>query len=324
MHTCHKTFFRPENWLDRTSTYVLRGICILIIVMGHVGSSSTDPLFKSEAYSHFCDATGFSNWGMWATGVFFFLSGYGMTLSLQRQGHTTWGYMGRKMKKLFEAFLFFWLVYVITFLLFDCSQLTPRLLVDFITLSMPLRVDAWFFKVILAVYLLLFLLFALPLGNRMRATIFSIVCLIYYIVMRQLGFGPWWFATTPCIVLGMWFACGANWLRRHPLPQILAFVLLFVAHYLSTAAFLPPLSFTLCTVLLTWIVPLRCRILQFIGDNSLHFYFLEEPVYHYLVVTLAFCYPLYLISTYAVILLLVWGYTTAKRRITDRTRANGA
>lgn len=313
------SLFHPKNWLDRTSTYVLRGICMLIIVLGHVGSSSTDPLFESEAYDRFCDATGFSSWGMLATGMFFFLSGYGMTLSLQRQGKTTWSYVGRKLIKLFEGFLLLWGIYLIVFLLFDRSQLTSHLLIDFITLSMPLGVDAWFFKVILGVYVLFFLLFALPLGNRIRAIVFSIVCLIYYIVMRQLGFGPWWFASSPCIALGMWFAYGAGWLRSHPLPQILALFLLFVASHFSTAAFLPPLSFTLCLVLLTWLVPLSCRLLQFTGDNSLHFYFLEEPVYHYLTVSLAFCYPLYVISTYAVILLLVWGYTTAKKQIKERT-----
>ena len=302
------------QWMDREATYCLRGVCILIIVMGHASSSATDPLMQTAAWQTFTDATRYWEWGTWGTGVFFLLSGYGMTLSLDRLGRTTWTYAGRKLWKLLEAYLLLWVVYMACIVLLRRDLLTPSLLTDLLSLGMPQGVDAWFFKVILAAYVLMLLLWAVPMNTRWRVVTMGVLAVAYYAVMRQAGAGPWWFNTILCQPLGMWMALRRDWLSRRPWWTLAAAAVCLAGSLLTSAALFPPLTASLVAVLAVWLLPLHNRLLHFVGTGSLYFYLLEEPAYHCLVRPLSDSLPLYVVATWAACALLTWGWLGVKAK----------
>ena len=145
-----------KQLFDKDNTYALRGICMLMIIASHT-PFETDNYFYS-----ILQFLGFDYWGAFGTGLFFLLSGYGMFLSLQRTKELNLNYFLGKIKKLFIPFFYTWIIYLLLFFILDISKFNIHLIVDFITLSLPLGIDAWFFKVILALYIIIILLFKIP------------------------------------------------------------------------------------------------------------------------------------------------------------------
>lgn len=61
------------NWLERSRTYNLRGICMLMIMFHHINNK------LGHVFSFM------NGWGYIATGIFLFLSGFGLFVSLKKR-----------------------------------------------------------------------------------------------------------------------------------------------------------------------------------------------------------------------------------------------
>ena len=302
--------FERAALLDKRRCYALRGVCMLMIVMGHVSISGV-----KGADASFWQTLGLPVWGTLGTGVFLFLSGYGLSLSMQRAQPLGGRYLRRKLLKLFEPFLLMWGLYMVCFLLFDRERLTASLLTDFLTLSFPSGIDAWFFKVILCLYILCFFLFKSPMRAGWRVAVMFGLAMAYYFVCRRAGVGPWWYSTILNFPVGMLLA----WLKdRVPERTIavsmgMAAVLLLAIARLSTLAFAPNLCFSFLALLLVVFVRLDgVWGLRFVGLNSLFYYFLESPVLDYLPLLLSSGFLVFSIVALAAISLLTWAYGRLK------------
>ena len=106
---------------DRDRTCSLRGLCMLMIVLGHVSSSVTGP-FNRTILDHLF----MYDWGTLGTGVFLLLSGYGMSLSMKRNKPLQACYLFSHLRKLFEPFIFVWIVYLLCFIFIDRGQLSTH------------------------------------------------------------------------------------------------------------------------------------------------------------------------------------------------------
>lgn len=288
---------------------------MLMIVASHVATSVVGDDATVAWLTRWC---GFDRWGEWGTGVFFFLSGYGMTLSLSRQETLGWHYARRKIVRLFEPYLLFWVFYLVVLLVLDSKQVDVSLIPAFLTLGMPLGVDAWFFKVIVGVYALMMLLYMMPISQRARLAVMTAAAVGYYMMMRHWECGPWWYNTILNFPLGMCFALYYDKISRHAFAVLLLAVAFGVASRFVQAGFVGNTCFTLACVWLLQYIPVACRPLVFVGTNSLFFYFLEEPVYHYLVASASSCFPLYFFATIVVVYALVWLYKGLLRHATDK------
>lgn len=275
-----------------------------IIVLGHVSSSviGNDFLF----YKHYLDIFGFDLWGSLCTGVFFFLSGYGMFLSLRRNIPVKYSYLRKKLAKLFEPFFFMWLFYLLLMILFDRNNVTGQLVIDFITISFPLGIDAWFFKVILAFYFFIWLVFKISFSDSKRVFIITFLTIVYFILFRTLGFGPWWINSVFCFPLGMLYAWQYERLAKNFLYSFIIILTTMIGWIFTTISFFPSLCFSLIVVYtIRYINISRIPVLSFIGVNSLFFYFLEEPVYNYITNCFSDNFFIYYVSTMLVIICLV-------------------
>lgn len=147
--------------LDKLDTYPLRGICMLMIFFHHsyirYGSveftSGGGQLLINSLYN-------VKHWGYLATGVFFFLSGFGLYFSMHKNSPLQYNWLLKQMKKLFIPFLFLWIVYIICFLIWKPESLKFSLLYEFFSLCSPGR-ETWFYRVIVGTYIITFFYFSL-------------------------------------------------------------------------------------------------------------------------------------------------------------------
>ena len=261
---------------EKESTYSLRGICMLMIIASHTTVNSDDSLYSILQFLLF------DYWGAFGTGLFFLLSGYGMFLSLQKAKEITTNYLLNKLRKLFLPFFYTWVIYLLFFIIFDRSQINLHLLSEFFTLSLPLGIDTWFFKVILGLYLLIILLFRIPISNALRITIISILVFTYYIVFRELSFGPWWYNTVLNFPLGMLFAWRKE-MVQNKYYSLLIILSTLAFSFFTTISFFPYICFSLCAIWFASIINIQYITgLKFIGINSILFYLLECPSSEYL------------------------------------------
>lgn len=248
-------------------------------------------------------------WGYGGTGVFLFLSGFGMFFSLRRNRLSGRAYIRSKFIRLFIPYLWLWAVSLIIYILYDSSQLTPQLLTSFLSLDIPPANEAWFYKVIIGLYALSIVIFKVFRNPRACVLAVTSVCVAYYCLTNYvLGMDPWWFITVLNFPSGMLTALFYDKLRHiQPVYVILPGTLLFaLMQYFHPNPTISSLLFSAVMINAVRYVNISNRILGYIGTNSLLFYFLEEPAIDYLAIPAAFSFYSYSIAAVLATLLLVF------------------
>lgn len=248
-------------------------------------------------------------WGYGGTGVFLFLSGFGMFFSLRRNRLSGRAYIRSKFIRLFIPYLWLWAVSLIIYMLYDSSQLTPQLLTSFLSLDIPPANEAWFYKVIIGLYALSIVIFKVFRNPRACVLAVSSVCVAYYCLANYvLEMDPWWFITVLNFPSGMLTALFYDRLRHiQPVYVILPGTLLFaLLQYFHPNPTISSLLFSAVMINAVRYVNISNRILGYIGTNSLLFYFLEEPAIDYLARPAAFSFYSYSAAAVLTTLLLVF------------------
>lgn len=217
--------------------------------------------------------------GELATAIFFFLSGYGMTLSLRRN-KVDGVYVAKHLRNLMLPYLIFWLFYVIVGLCVGYFPVDHALLNDFLTLGMP-NAGAWFFKTILGVYVLYFL--AARYFGRVAETCVAVVIVLYVVALAYAGIDAWWWNTLLCFPLGMLAAGHPELFRKgSSVGTLLLMPLLFIL----SQRFVPfyfvreVLPSIICCLFFAGLslrvsVAKQKTIVAFMGQNSLYVYLME-------------------------------------------------
>jgi len=299
---------KVHGLLEKNDSYALRGVCMIMIIVHHTYLSAIDmPGCHTDSWLAGV-GTGWL-WGYGGTGVFLFLSGFGMFFSLRRNRLSGRAYIRSKFIRLFIPYLWLWAVSLIIYILYDSSQLTPRLLTSFLSLDIPPANEAWFYKVIIGLYALSIVIFKVFRNPRACVLAVSSVCVAYYCLANYvLGMNPWWFITVLNFPSGMLTALFYDKLRHiQPVYVILPGTLLFaLLQYFHPNPTISSLLFSTVMINAVRYVNISNRILGYIGTNSLLFYFLEEPAIDYLAIPAAFSFYSYSIAAVLATMLLVF------------------
>lgn len=299
---------KVHGLLEKNDSYALRGVCMIMIIVHHTYLSAIDmPGCHTDSWLAGV-GTGWL-WGYGGTGVFLFLSGFGMFFSLRRNRLSGRAYIRSKFIRLFIPYLWLWAVSLIIYILYDSSQLTPRLLTSFLSLDIPPANEAWFYKVIIGLYALSIVIFKAFRNPRACVLAVSSVCVAYYCLANYvLGMNPWWFITVLNFPSGMLTALFYDKLRHiQPVYVILPGTLLFaLLQYFHPNPTISSLLFSTVMINAVRYVNISNRILGYIGTNSLLFYFLEEPAIDYLAIPAAFSFYSYSAAAVLTTLLLVF------------------
>lgn len=100
---------QTEQLFQKDSTYSLRGICMLLIVIHHIYQYTRSQYGVSYPlpFSVFLQSLGYL-----ATGVFFLLSGFGLTFSMKKSEPISLSYSVKQLLKIYKPFLFIWIISV--------------------------------------------------------------------------------------------------------------------------------------------------------------------------------------------------------------------
>lgn len=299
---------KVHGLLEKNDSYALRGVCMIMIIVHHTYLSAID-MPGCHTDSWLADVGTGWLWGYGGTGVFLFLSGFGMFFSLRRNRLSGRAYIRSKFIRLFIPYLWLWAVSLIIYILYDSSLLTPRLLTSFLSLDIPPANEAWFYKVIIGLYVLSIVIFKVFSNPRTCVLAVASVCVAYYCLANYvLGMNPWWFITVLNFPSGMLTALFYDRLRHiQPVYVILPGTLLFaLLQYFHPNPTISSLLFSTVMINAVRYVNISNRILGYIGTNSLLFYFLEEPAIDYLARPAAFSFYSYSIAAVLATLLLVF------------------
>lgn len=299
---------KVHGLLEKNDSYALRGVCMIMIIVHHTYLSAID-MPGCHTDSWLADVGTGWLWGYGGTGVFLFLSGFGMFFSLRRNRLSSRAYIRSKFIRLFIPYLWLWAVSLIIYILYDSSQLTPQLLTSFLSLDIPPANEAWFYKVIIGLYALSIVIFKVFSNPRTCVLAVASVCVAYYCLANYvLGMDPWWFITVLNFPSGMLTALFYDKLRHiQPVYVILPGTLLFaLLQYFHPNPTISSLLFSTVMINAVRYVNISNRILGYIGTNSLLFYFLEEPAIDYLARPAAFSFYSYSIAAVLTTLLLVF------------------
>lgn len=299
---------KVHGLLEKNDSYALRGVCMIMIIVHHTYLSAID-MPGCHTDSWLADVGTGWLWGYGGTGVFLFLSGFGMFFSLRRNRLSGRAYIRSKFIRLFIPYLWLWAVSLIIYILYDSSQLTPRLLTSFLSLDIPPANEAWFYKVIIGLYVLSIIIFKAFSNPRTCVLAVASVCVAYYCLANYvLGMNPWWFITVLNFPSGMLTALFYDKLRHiQPVYVILPGTLLFaLLQYFHPNPTISSLLFSTVMINTVRYVNISNRMLGYIGTNSLLFYFLEEPAIDYLARPAAFSFYSYSIAAVLATLLLVF------------------
>lgn len=307
-----------RSMMDPQDTYVLRGICMLMIIVHHV--------LKFAPYAPI-SVRGL--WGDMGTAVFFFISGWGLYCSMEKREKVDWSYLWQNMKKLLVPFYIVWVLTEIAFQIIRPEYGWSRILCDGITLSYPSfeGVNLWFFKVITSVYIVSILTFMLVKKRWLRVSIVALLCGIYiYLGWKVIRLPQYMWGSVICFPAGMWLSAYKEELKNvlsHKWAIAIASLVLYVVF--RNYAFLPlraclkySLAFCMLFVSLGSIVNIPSKLLYFIGKNSLLFYLIHIAILLLLTEILGGIHQYYMLILGIVLVMtlaLCWAYIKSKELI---------
>lgn len=262
--------FNTRHMMDPLDTYTLRGICMLMIIVHHVFKMYPD-----------CPGT-VMRWGFLGTGLFFFVSGWGLYCSMNKRTEVDWVYFVTQIKKLLIPYLVIWpiteLMYCVRYSEYFSMLSVCR---DFFTLTFPPFPALWFMKVIVATYILTIITFIAMRNKLIRLIVVTIFCFAYYWMAWKVWQLPtWWFGNVPCFVVGMWLAAYKENLKWILDKKYLLLILSVFGYYLffrhnpfpiPTRTFLC-VAFSFGMVSLVSVYNVINSACDYIGRNSLLFY----------------------------------------------------
>lgn len=291
-----------DGGFDRQTTAVIRGVAMIGIVLHHIGNGLglASPIMFSVGYL--------------ATGVFFFISGYGNTLSIDKCTKVNITWLTKKLSKILLPFFIFFVLFYIT--AFDRPDVKSALK-ELIRLNTPTGGQCWFIKIILFCFIIHFISALLFKSKKWRCTVLFILTVIYILAAYYFKLSNEWFNSVLCYPLGaMCTYTFAN--KTIKKKELLIWGALFLVSFYLVNHFYQ-LAFCL-GILCALLFSLFCFVygkeyhsesplLEWIGNNSFEFFLFQMIPLHILKNTKDFLYGIpYALGILILTGLIVWLY----------------
>ena len=254
----------------RDTTASFRGLAMLGIILHHIHND----LGMS---SQFMIPVGYL-----ATGLFFFISGYGNMLSISKHDTVKFDWLYKKLFKIYTPyFVAYWLYLIVLKLIYpDLMPTAGESVKNLATLTLPYHVS-WFPKIILLCFLIHWISKKL-FKNVLFQNIFISVCILIYFTRRYL-WEYYWFNSVLSYAVGCIFAKPVitkkllDFLKdKKVLSCVVFFVLFAVLFGLSgKITILRNVTSTIISIALfyfSFIFTTKIKLYAWIGNNSFEFY----------------------------------------------------
>jgi len=287
-----KTVF--DDYLSPKVTSPIKGVCALLVMLHHI-SQRLDPM-ESSIYQ---------NIGFLAVAIFFFYSGYGLTVNRLTKPNYMHPFLRRRVTSMLIPFFATNILYVLAFSVIGAGNYNPLLLISQVFGKDQLNVNAWYIVALFWFYVAYWVSFRFLKSER-KGWIFMAVFIWVYIVACGLWSpGVWWYNTAFCFLLGMAWATFRDKLHRLfsrgtwlwmlvPVVIVCIGVKTYIACYSTNLALTffgsaaASLAFAWLIVLLSMKIRLSNPIVEFLGKYSFEIYLIHHllfsvvrlPVFH--------------------------------------------
>ena len=183
---------QQASQFDRENTNLLKGILALFIMFHHLGLKTDIPV---ASYI-------FSNLGYTLTGMFFFISGYGVGTSYLNKGNDYInGFLPKRVGKILPIFLILTIIYIgLAYHIMGKNFLSQLETMSKGILPLP---NSWFVLAILYFYLSFYLSCIIVKDIKYVAIVLTIfTCAYIYLTKEILNFGTQWWISYMCTVIG--------------------------------------------------------------------------------------------------------------------------
>lgn len=188
-----------QSLLMKSSTDSLRGFSIIMIAFAHI--CQYDDSLKQILIGGGVSYKFIFSWGAIGVCLFFFLSGYGCYLSLNKGDKNIKRWLLQHVGKMLIHFVFaFVIVIVLMLIVFKNEMGISTILINFVTLRLP-GSTVWYFKIQILFYLILALSMTF---NKKRSSMIVALVLLGYAVVAKYGLNlqDFWWKTALCFPAG--------------------------------------------------------------------------------------------------------------------------
>ena len=201
-----------DDALDLRFAKAVQGIAAVLIMIHHLTQRVTN---YGEHY--FGPVTGFNEFGVLFTGIFFFFSGYGLYTSLQTKEHYLDGFFRRRMPKIVIPFYVANCVYILICMVFGL-RLSALEAVEYFSGYVLFNSNLWYMVEIAVLYCAFYVIFRLIRNRRAAIAVMALFVALLMTGSLLLGHdletatqgawfrGEWWYNTTPLFIVGMLLA----------------------------------------------------------------------------------------------------------------------
>lgn len=315
-----KSIKNENSVFDRDSTATIKGLAMLGIVLHHIHNRL---LFSSPLLSSI---------GYLSTAIFFFISGYGNSLSINKNNpNFTWAL--RKFLKIYiPYFVIYWLYFISNCIFYPTKIPTfKETIQDIFTISLPNEIS-WFPKIIVLCFILHFLSKKVFSNNKILQCVLTIALLIIYVFFCwKIHLGKYWYNSVLCYPLGMLFATQKNKLlllfnsqKKKNILLIITIILFGITYSSSFFKWyiqLPcALLFTCICFVYTMQFKIKTKFISWIGNNSFEFYLMHVSCVQIFSMLILKHHYLYTISVILGTILGVFIYEQCKKGLKSITQ----
>ena len=275
------------DYLDKEQSTAIRGVFAAVIFLSHakgyilLGNGAGDTLFKLVLYIL----------GQCIVAMYFFYSGYGIMESYKyKKDYTTHFFRNRILKTLIH----FDLAVILYMILKFAYRKTYTLRTYFLSLLgwTSIGNSNWFVCVLLMLYLLTLLAFAVVRNRNAKAVgiLVLILSIVLWIVLDRVNVGGYWYNTMLCYAAGMIVSVYKETIdskmqdTKNYCICFAGLMLIIALCYLNRGTNLVYSIFSLCfslaVVMITMKVKINNKYLQFLGRYSFSIFILQRiPMY---------------------------------------------
>lgn len=210
-------------------TLPLRGILALLIVLHHVAQK----VMKTDGAAFFWDEL--CDWGGPVVTVFFFMSGYGLMVSIKRKGAAYLdGFLGKRLTKIAIPLLLCSILYIVDnqYITTGGGKILTLTLADW-NRDYPLLPTAWFAIAILIYYVAFYVCARISIKTHYIVALMWMFTLVYIWLMHRYNFYGYWYRTVCALNVGMTVSLFERQItqtqKKHRLPLLLAVTATWIA-----------------------------------------------------------------------------------------------
>ena len=188
-----------DDHFSREWTYRLKGVLAIIIVLHHLSQYCYIEGIAGVFLRQFCP------WGIYVVGIFFFVSGYGlMTQYKLKRDEYVRHFLSKRFGKLFPAFILFLIIRkILNYFQVTNYSLWEELETFILTGN---GFCMWFIPALFLFYLLFYFSIRYIKNSSISVWVFTVVTIIFSIILKLYGFGEWWYVSNLCMPIGVLYS----------------------------------------------------------------------------------------------------------------------